>query len=258
MHHCTSLSKRCLALTTILVFASKLSRSHGFVPCSMIMKTKPSLSMMRSHRNAVTNGLQENNQLNRREIMSNIVKKSFVSIGSYEYIAKKSMAFAEDSLEASNNSAYKSTYSSYTDGPLGLKYLITSEASDPESKKPERAQKVKTSYTLYLNGFPDDTNTDGPPSQQIDSTKGIFGEKPFEFYVGTSAVIKAWDLALLDMKEGEARRLIVPPSLGYGDKGAGGTIPGGATLFFEMKLTELGKMPKLNEAQLKWLDEHPL
>ena len=91
----------------------------------------------------------------------------------------------------------------------------------------------------------------------IDSSKG-FLKAPFAFYAGVGAVIKGWDLAVLDMKEGEARRLIIPSSLGYGDKGAGGKIPGGATLYFEIKLVELGGPPTFTDAQQAWLDEHPL
>lgn len=140
--------------------------------------------------------------------------------------------------------------SQYKDGPRGLKYLVTVEGSG--TYKPQRAQKVKTSYSLFLDGFPEDG---GKP---IDSSKGLFGDKPFEFNVGVSEVIKGWDLSLMDMVEGEARRLVIPPELGYGDKGAGGRIPGGATLYFEVQLTENGKMPELNEGQTKWLEEHPL
>ena len=62
----------------------------------------------------------------------------------------------------------------------------------------------------------------------------------------------------MEMKEGEARRLIIPPDLGYGTKGAGGKIPGGATLYFEVKLAGLGDAPAMNEKQQQWLDEHPI
>lgn len=91
-------------------------------------------------------------------------------------------------------------------------------------------------------------------------------------------MIKGWDLArrrrfypaprhrrdalpaqaIMEMKEGEARRLIIPPDLGYGTKGAGGKIPGGATLYFEVKLAGLGDAPAMNEKQQQWLDEHPI
>jgi peptidylprolyl isomerase len=140
--------------------------------------------------------------------------------------------------------------SQYKDGPRGLKYLVTSQGSG--TAKPLRAQKVKTSYSLFLDGFPEDG---GKP---VDSSKGLFGDKPFEFNVGVSEVIKGWDLSLMDMVEGEARRLVIPPDLGYGEKGAGGRIPGGATLYFEVQLTENGKIPVINEGQKKWLEEHPL
>uniref|UniRef100_A0A6S8XYD4 peptidylprolyl isomerase n=2 Tax=Ditylum brightwellii TaxID=49249 RepID=A0A6S8XYD4_9STRA len=141
--------------------------------------------------------------------------------------------------------------SEYSDGPQGIKYLVTKEGN-ADKPKPQRAQKVKTSYTLTLNGFKEDGG------KQIDSSKGIFGDKPFEFYVGTKQVIKGWDLSLLDMREGEARRLIIPSDLGYGSKGAGGSIPPDSTLYFEVELTEIGNMAKLNAQQEQWLADNPL
>lgn len=139
----------------------------------------------------------------------------------------------------------------YVEGTRGLKYVITKEG-EIDARKPQRAQRIKVSYTLYLNGFEEDGGS------KIDSSKGLLGDKPLGLLVGTGAVIKGWDLALMDMKEGEARRLLIPPSLAYGDRGAGGRIPGGATLYFEVDVKEIGETPDLTAEQEKWLDDHPL
>jgi len=136
----------------------------------------------------------------------------------------------------------------------GLKYKVVIPPTDPDSPLPLRAQKVKAKYTLYLNGFPEDTDT----SKKIDSSKGFLGEKPFEFIAGVSQVIKGWDLSIMEMREGEARKLVIPSALGYGEKGAGGKIPGGATLYFDVELAEIGARAKIGEDQVKWLEDNPL
>ena len=133
----------------------------------------------------------------------------------------------------------------FKQGPGGIQYSILKEGT---GDKPQRAQKVYTKYTLWTGGFEE---------KQVDSNTGFLG-RPLGVIVGVGQVIKGWDLTLLDMKEGEARRIIVPSDLGYGDKGAGGSIPPKATLYFEMEITSMDPMPTLNDEQKKWLEEHPL
>lgn len=152
------------------------------------------------------------------------------------------------------NTAVAQAAGGYQDGPQGLRYEITNEGSGP---KPERGQKIETSYTLWINGFPGE-ESDGAKAKQIDtSNKKPFGEQPFKVRAGVSQVIKGWDLALIDMRQGESRKLIVPPELGYGDKGVG-PIPGKAALYFEMTLTKVGAGEELTPDAKKWIEEHPL
>jgi FKBP-type peptidyl-prolyl cis-trans isomerase FkpA len=63
--------------------------------------------------------------------------------------------------------------------------------------------------------------------------------KPFDFKLGGGTVIKGWDQGVLGMKVGGKRKLKIPPSLGYGEKGSPPNIPGNAGLLFDVELLSL-------------------
>ncbi len=108
--------------------------------------------------------------------------------------------------------------------PSGLKYedsVVGTGAS------PQKGQNCKMHYTgwLYVNGA---------KGSKFDSS--LDRGEPFEFPLGMGRVIKGWDEGVASMKIGGKRTLVIPPALGYGDRGAAGVIPGGATLLFEVEL----------------------
>jgi FKBP-type peptidyl-prolyl cis-trans isomerase FkpA len=98
------------------------------------------------------------------------------------------------------------------------------------------AQKGK-SVSVHYTGWLYDPAQPGMKGRMFDSSQE---RGPFTFLLGAGQVIPGWDQGFDGMKVGGRRRLIIPPSLGYGVDGAGGgIIPPNATLLFEMELLEV-------------------
>lgn len=105
----------------------------------------------------------------------------------------------------------------------GLKYKVVKEGN---GTVPPPGALVKTHYTGWLDDF------NSP--KKFDSSKDR--NRPFQFKVGTGQVIRGWDEAFGSMSVGEERLIVIPSNLGYGERGAGGIIPPGATLYFDVEL----------------------
>jgi FKBP-type peptidyl-prolyl cis-trans isomerase FkpA len=102
----------------------------------------------------------------------------------------------------------------------GLKYTDTKVGTGAEAKA---GQTASVHYTGWLtNGTKFDSSKD----------RG----QPFSFRLGGGQVIKGWDEGVQGMKVGGTRKLTIPADLGYGARGAGGVIPPGATLIFDVEL----------------------
>lgn len=110
----------------------------------------------------------------------------------------------------------------------GLKYIILESGSGARA---ESGKEATVHYTGYL--------TDG---KEFDSS--VKRNQPFSFTVGEGKVIKGWDEGVALMRVGDKFRFIIPPELGYGERGAGNVIPPNATLIFDVKLLNVSE-PKL-------------
>ena len=110
--------------------------------------------------------------------------------------------------------------STITSSGLSITDLIVGGGAEANA-----GQKVSVNYRGTLES-----------GKEFDSS---YGRGPFNFPLGAGQVIKGWDEGVEGMKVGGKRRLVIPPELGYGTRGAGGVIPPNATLIFEVELLEV-------------------
>ena len=105
----------------------------------------------------------------------------------------------------------------------GLTYIELDAGTGP---RPGRGSMVSVHYTGIL--------VDGTVFDSSYPRRG-----PFRFVLGQGAVIQGWDEGIALMLQGARGRLIIPPDLGYGTRGAGNVIPPNATILFDIWLADV-------------------
>ena len=111
-------------------------------------------------------------------------------------------------------------------GSVGAGYLEIEDLVTGSGQMAQSGDSISVHYTGWLVG-----------GEKFDSSydRG----SPIEFPVGQQRVIKGWDEVVRLMNVGSKYTVIIPPELGYGQRGAGGAIPPNATLIFEMNLVDI-------------------
>ena len=151
-----------------------------------------------------------------------VVTETQIAQAAEDLTAEEETMSEEMSEEMTGEEA--STEATLTTTESGLQYEDIVEGT---GAMPQSGQRVTVHYTGTLE--------DGT---KFDSSRDR--NRPFSFTIGVGQVIKGWDEGVASMRVGGQRKLIIPPELGYGSRGAGGVIPPDATLLFDVELLRIG------------------
>lgn len=138
---------------------------------------------------------------------------------------KKQVSIDIESETVENKTA-KDSPKNQQDLPSNVKEVKIESIREGEGRE---AQNGDSLVVHYLGTLTDGTKFDSSYDR---------GE-PFSFTLGAGQVIRGWDMGIIGMKANEKRKLTIPSSLGYGERGVGSTIPPNATLIFEVELLEI-------------------
>ena len=120
------------------------------------------------------------------------------------------------------------TLTGYADASSGE--FIKIDIKTGTGKEATAGKVVSVHYTGWLF----DKSAADNKGKKFDSSRDRPGN--FTFPLGTGRVIKGWDQGVQGMKVGGQRTLMIPPSMGYGARGAGNIIPPNAILIFDVEL----------------------
>ncbi|MEJ7137260.1 FKBP-type peptidyl-prolyl cis-trans isomerase [Amphibiibacter pelophylacis] len=113
--------------------------------------------------------------------------------------------------------------------PPGIE-ITELKAGNGDAARPGR--RVRVHYTGWLY------DADAPEGKGAKFDSSRDRGQAFSFALGLGQVIRGWDEGVAGMQPGGQRRLLIPPHLGYGARGAGGVIPPNATLVFDVELLD--------------------
>jgi FKBP-type peptidyl-prolyl cis-trans isomerase 2 len=123
--------------------------------------------------------------------------------------------------------------------PRGASEGFSDAKAGDDTTFPRMGDRVKVHYTGRLEGG-------DRHGEVFDCSRE---RAPIAFEVGVGQVVRGWDEGILQLSLGQRAELLIPPSKGYGDQGAGDTIPGGSWLRFDVELVDIDAAP-LNTIKL--------
>ena len=147
------------------------------------------------------------------------------------FLKKITRIFALSSFFAVSSTASISVAADLPNEPIDKLYRI-----DKSLGKGVEAVSGNSVYVHYTGWIYDSSAKEGQ-GKKFDSSKDR--GQIFNFPLWEGRVIKGWDEGVVGMKVGGQRTLIIPPSMAYGSRGAGGVIPPNATLIFDVELIEV-------------------
>ncbi len=133
----------------------------------------------------------------------------------------------KDEILKRNQGPSKSSAAKEVTLPSGLKLTDHVHGSGGEAV-------AGNTVTVHYTGWLFDSEAEGNKGAKFDSS--VDRGTPFEFQLGAGMVIAGWDQGFAGMKIGGKRTLVIPSEMGYGERGAGGSIPPNATLVFDVEL----------------------
>ncbi len=180
-----------------------------------------------THTDGNNNSVSQNKDDSRRQVLTNLclgIAAITVTTTTAQPAAALPPGFKKD-LSSKRKTIIP--IEAFKEGPEGLKYFDVIVGDGPEAQKGER---IAVHFDAKWKGVTFITTRQG---------EGVTGGVPFGFDVGAKesqgGTLPGLDLGVRGMKVGGQRRLLVPPSLAYGDKGVG-EIPPNATLTIDVQL----------------------